>query len=719
MIEMKELQQKKQQQQRHSSHNHQKSNSNPSSKPPRCLPKDTMVFTKDGLKPIQKTRVGDLVMTSYGKYERVCSVYSVGQRHIMKIITKEGEFQCTPEHKMAVFENQEIVWKQAKHLKKNDRMMTSRMPVVGKSFCIPDYQDRTIQTNYDTAWFFGFCMKQYFSLETMVFHADTYPIAEKIRSCIHQFEPDWNVLINKWDNQHFIIAPETIDIERFVVFVRGIIQNNTIPECIWTAYTDYRKAFLSGIFDASDNDISSHSKQWILEIQKLFYSCGMETMIIQRNCIWKLVPSTLYSKQKMKQMKGLVRQDKIQLSFGDKFFCYKKSHETFFHTTPVIYILQQDTIQDVWDITLENEHNFYADGYLTHNLTTSNCLTPNGCLFTNQGFQQIKDLINKPFTIQIQGTEYKCKNGFRPVGKSNVYDVCLEHGVRVRVSPDHQFFTKEGWKYVDELLCPDQDSVMLSAGGVERWDGNHEQNTENDGYIVGYLVGNKLYYYSHLPRVSVLLSKHIHPNDFGPIQKIQNIYYEYKNKSKKFVYCGEDLCYKQYNFSTFLFKEIAQKYKIFGDDGNIHIYEKGSFEFTIGFLKGMFDASGIIYNKINDKMSIRLWDDTNVLHSVQRLLLACGIISTIKDKQNSHNPNGHELVIEDDINLLVFKEKIGFLNNEKKMILEQFEPKDIKIQNYCYSKVVSIELSMDQEELYECKFDTDPSFFSLNGVISG
>ena len=118
-------------------------------------------------------------------------------------------------------------------------------------------------------------------------------------------------------------------------------------------------------------------------------------------------------------------------------------------------------------------------------------------------------------------------------------------------------------------------------------------------------------------------------------------------------------------------------------------------------------------------MSIRLWeDDIQIIRSVQRLLLAVGIVSRILEEYHTdcHNPNGNELIIQGDENIAVFIETIGFLNNEKQLILSHYHLKNMMTKNYCYSRIVSIDVN-GEEDVYDCTI-LKSHCFSANGILS-
>jgi hypothetical protein len=57
----------------------------------RCLPKGTLVHLKRGLVPIEKTQIGDLVLTSDGYYPITENVYQ-GTQRVLTIKTQMGQF---------------------------------------------------------------------------------------------------------------------------------------------------------------------------------------------------------------------------------------------------------------------------------------------------------------------------------------------------------------------------------------------------------------------------------------------------------------------------------------------------------------------------------------------------------------------------------------------------------------------------------------------------
>jgi ribonucleotide reductase, class II len=112
----------------------------------RCLPENALVHTEAGLVPIAKVRIGDRVLTSQGFYP-VTNFFDQGEQSLCRIKTEDGYFECTPDHKVAVFTdvygNYEMV--KTKELKADDRLVFVPTALPGTATELPEY--RTIESS--------------------------------------------------------------------------------------------------------------------------------------------------------------------------------------------------------------------------------------------------------------------------------------------------------------------------------------------------------------------------------------------------------------------------------------------------------------------------------------------------------------------------------------------------------------------------------------------
>jgi ribonucleotide reductase alpha subunit len=102
----------------------------------RCLPKGSLVLTDKGRVPIEDIKVGNYVKTMSG-YHMVTNFFDQGLQKLTQISTQDGDFFCTGNHQMAVYDinqpnyilYQKYIWKQAKDLDPDTDQLVYRCDV--------------------------------------------------------------------------------------------------------------------------------------------------------------------------------------------------------------------------------------------------------------------------------------------------------------------------------------------------------------------------------------------------------------------------------------------------------------------------------------------------------------------------------------------------------------------------------------------------------------
>lgn len=300
----------------------------------RCLPKDSLVHTKHGLVPIQDIKIGDLVQTSTG-YNTVTDVMFQGTQYLINIITQAGEFRCTPNHRMAVRGNKEneILWVQAKDLHNGHKLIINRIPIDGQVTCLPNCNTLIIpELDDDMAWLIGlFILRgnilQYKSSISIIFSDEMYNLAVKAQKQFQRFGHNLFIELDKYAsrNNNCFYSIRCTSYELMNYFDQYIKTAVFIPEFIKTGTLSIRLNFIKGM--QIDEYIEYYSKPEILQIQTLCYSCGLETELTKYN-LHIINNST----------NNLVSVVKLE---------YQNEEKTY-------------------DITVDT-HEFYCNGYLTHN----------------------------------------------------------------------------------------------------------------------------------------------------------------------------------------------------------------------------------------------------------------------------------------------------------------------------------------------------------------
>lgn len=408
----------------------------------RCLPRGTEVFTKNGLIRIENIKIGDLVLTSDG-YEKVTNKFEQGEQQLIKIITEDGEFTCTPNHKMAVFSSlNHYEWKEASKLLPDDRLISSRRPIEGQTTKLPEcIYDKplhsttctniTIPTlDTDIAWLIGaFHADGYVWYKepghgysggqlSLVFGIDELDIALKAKEQLERFTTNAIKLEKRKNENSYIVTVKSKLLAKY--FYDNIKTPKTtidVPEFIKCGTIDIRLAYLAGV---ADGDGALHNKpvimcstvyrDYAIQLQNLAYSCGIETRFAynisqSRNekgwqQIYSLSLITEYSREIFAQIPELIKSiaskkiSRMCNSFPSKWLtgehinnkatmgAYSNRNVTFDrvlkfnslkndHLVPVRVInIENSEVDMTWDIEVENKHEFFANGYLTHNSAT-------------------------------------------------------------------------------------------------------------------------------------------------------------------------------------------------------------------------------------------------------------------------------------------------------------------------------------------------------------
>lgn len=88
-----------------------------------CLVPDTLIETSVGSKKIQDVKIGDLVKTHKGTYEKVADVMSKDySRQTVNIKTKDGHLECTDDHPVLILREGYCYWVLAKDIQVGDSL---------------------------------------------------------------------------------------------------------------------------------------------------------------------------------------------------------------------------------------------------------------------------------------------------------------------------------------------------------------------------------------------------------------------------------------------------------------------------------------------------------------------------------------------------------------------------------------------------------------------
>ena len=362
------------------------------------------------------------------------------------------------------------------------------------------------------------------------------------------------------------------------------------------------------------------------------------------------------------------------------------------------------------------------------------CLTADTWIQTSNGFEQIEDLIDTRFTAVVDGKNYdSISKGFWFTGKKPIYKLTLDNGMSVKATDNHKFLTDKGWKELQDIK--ENDTIVIQNNQKNSnysWDSN--LGTADEGYFIGQLIGDGTFS-KNKPVVTLFIPNTYQKlEDYKPYTVLQEWFTSLKARkdTKGFNIARVSESVTEVRAKLVALKEISDKFNVFPNEKQVPM--NGSKEFTIGMLRGFFDADGSVQGSQQKGLSIRLTQsDLQRLERVQILLNGFGISSKLyKNRQKEgyrYLPDGkggnkaylckagHELIIASN-SLAKFNDTIGFYDNAKQEKLTAgiaaYKRKPNK--DKFFTKVTSIAYC-GEEKVYDCTIE-DVHRFSANGIIA-
>jgi len=238
----------------------------------RCLPKGTLVHTKEGLIPIEKIEPGTMVYTSYG-LEEVSEMVEQGEQEVITIVTELGEFECTEKHKIAVVSGiNQYTWKMAYELVETDMLVFPDHIVQGVKTKLPSWEYYVHSTtckdilipDFDEgiSWLIGYlhgngCIFPNFDKNgfnahvSFVCDANTKEIYEKVIKQVERFNIIPNTKIQK--NGAIIVYCQSKQFSWYFSQFKKSKTTIIVPSIILEGLPEIRAAYLAGLFDAENN----------------------------------------------------------------------------------------------------------------------------------------------------------------------------------------------------------------------------------------------------------------------------------------------------------------------------------------------------------------------------------------------------------------------------------------------------------------------------------
>lgn len=230
----------------------------------RCLPGDAPVFTPAGPKSIKDIVVGDTVVTG-GKTAKVVAAECSGNKETLIISHRFGKLECTPEHRVAVFNSiMKYEFKEAKDISPGDRLVwdslgyegtETQLPPLDANFSGSRKELTQPSLSEDIAWLLGLFQGDGWVGERSIEISGNSKELATLERASKIFTDNFNVECSvgsdgKAGNGIRLRLNSVALANWFKLFIKQANTPITIPTFITNAKRPIRFAYLAGLMDA-------------------------------------------------------------------------------------------------------------------------------------------------------------------------------------------------------------------------------------------------------------------------------------------------------------------------------------------------------------------------------------------------------------------------------------------------------------------------------------
>lgn len=361
-----------------------------------CFTANTLVLTDNGYKHISEVSVGDKVLTHNNTYENVIRSECTGTKNIYKLnVMCSDKIECTENHKFYIRTRRRVntrkngkvinyryfdnpIWKECKLLTKDDYIGYA----INQNSIIPKWEG----VNYK--WSDGRSARHSNKLSHLMSNEDFWWIMGRyiadgwcrsqggvIICCGKHKKGQIEKYLNKCSLNYCLTEDRTvfryhIPIKELEIFVKQFdykASGKFIPSFVFDLPVNLLQSFLNG-YMSGDGCCTNNLYKATSVSRKLIYGLGQIIAKVYHR------PFSIYyfRRQPTCEIEGRIVNQKDTYSIAYKLTTDiqdKAFYDDGYIWFPINSITNTNTIQEVYDITVENAHSFTANGAIVHNCT--------------------------------------------------------------------------------------------------------------------------------------------------------------------------------------------------------------------------------------------------------------------------------------------------------------------------------------------------------------
>lgn len=404
-----------------------------------CLTNNNLVLLKDkGLVSIEDVREQDYIWTQYG-YKRVLWNNSHKTKDVVRVAFDNGLFiEGTKHHPVLVNNGDEnnikLEWATLDDLKEGEKVVFNHhTPAI--------YNDDADEELLAFTYFLGVMFSPYLISEL---YNDDYYINKMIRF-ENALQSNKYISMLKKDNVRppnileFITANKPICWVKFIQGLFSLIFNVEKAQQ-WNTDKD-----LSQFIIYADHSI------FLTIIMNMLFYLGIPSLIRYDGTRCYIV---LESTQALTLFKTIIVEDSDSIYLKELFSNYNTTNYYLEYADSSVYT--KEYLEDeltVYDIEVEDVHEYIANGVVTHNTGRLSCLNKYSLVHTKQGLVPITE-ITSDHDIEVDYNRYS-KGSLIKMGEKPFLKFSLDSGKIIECTRDHRFLcpsdTGYVWRYAQDL----------------------------------------------------------------------------------------------------------------------------------------------------------------------------------------------------------------------------------------------------------------------------